>query len=66
MSAIQIPEEFTVVVLEVGGIAHLGAILKGKGAKKIKGAIGGQSNKEEKILNHYTTNRALSYFQLIS
>jgi len=47
MSAVQIPEEFTVVVLEVGGIAHLGAILKGKGAKKIKGAMGGKTTKRE-------------------
>jgi len=45
--AVQIPEEFTVVVLEVGGIAHLGALLKGKGAKKIKGAMGGKTTKRE-------------------
>jgi len=30
------------VFLKVGGIAPLGAILVGKGAKKTKGAIGGR------------------------
>jgi len=32
------------VFLKVGGIAPLGAILMGKGAKKTKGAIGGRNN----------------------
>jgi len=32
---------FKAVVLKVGGIAPLGAILMGKGAKKTKGTIGG-------------------------
>jgi len=32
---------FRPVFLKVGGIAPLGAILNGKGAKKPKGAIGG-------------------------
>jgi len=41
------------VVLKVGGIAHLGTILRGKGAKKSKGSIGGQNNtKGVKIVNH--------------
>jgi len=31
------------VFLKVGGIAPLGAILMGKGAKKTKGAIGGET-----------------------
>jgi len=31
------------VVLKVGGIAPLGAIVKGKGEKKRKGAIGGKT-----------------------
>jgi len=33
---------FRTVVLKVGGIAPLGTILRGKGAKKTKGAIGGR------------------------
>ena len=32
------------VVLKVGGIAPKGAILKGRGAKKLKGVVGGQNN----------------------
>jgi len=32
------------VFLKVGGIAPLGAILMGKGAKKSKGAIGGRKS----------------------
>jgi len=41
------------VFLKVGGIAPLGAILMGKGAKKSKGAIGGRKNtKGAKMLNH--------------
>jgi len=40
------------VFLKVGGIAPLGAILMGKGAKKSKGAIGGRKNtKGMKMLN---------------
>jgi len=39
--------------LKVGGIAPLGAILMGKGAKKTKGAIGGRNNtKGAKMLHH--------------
>jgi len=42
------------VFLKVGGIAILGAILMGKGAKKVKEAIGGRKNtKGAKMLNHY-------------
>jgi len=33
---------FISVVLKVGGFAHLGAILRDKGAKKTKAAIGGK------------------------
>jgi len=41
------------VFLKVGGIAPLGVVLKGKGAKKIKWAIGGQNNtKGAKKPNH--------------
>jgi len=37
----------------VGGIAPSGAILRGKGAKKAKGTIGGQNNTNgAKMLNH--------------
>jgi len=40
------------VFLKVGGIAPLGAILMGKGAKRAKGAIGGRKNaKGVKVLN---------------
>jgi len=41
------------VVLKVGGIAPLGAILRGKGVNKTKRAIGGKNNtKGKKTLNH--------------
>jgi len=41
------------VVLKVGGIATLGVMLRGKGAKKTNGAVGGQNNtKGAKMLNH--------------
>jgi len=44
---------FKLVFLKVGGIALLGAILMGEGAKKPKGAIGRQNNKKgAKMLNH--------------
>ena len=36
---------FTSVVLKVGGIIPLGTILRGKGAKKPKGEIGGKQHK---------------------
>jgi len=41
------------VVLKVGGIAPLGAILMGNGAKKAKEAIGGETTQTgAKILDH--------------
>jgi len=41
------------VFLKVGGIAPLGAILNGKGAKQTKEATGGRNNiKGAKMLNH--------------
>jgi len=41
------------VFLKVGGIAPLGTILMGKGAKNSKGALGGRKNaKGAKMLNH--------------
>jgi len=43
------------VVLKVGGIAPLGAILRGKGTKKTKGVIGERNNTEgAKMLNQYS------------
>ena len=45
MSAVLIPEEFIAEILRVGRIARLEAILKGNGAKKMKGAIGGKTTK---------------------
>jgi len=45
--------QYIAVFLKVGGIAPLGAILRGKGAEKIKGAIGGKNNaKGAKMLNY--------------
>jgi len=43
---------FRSVVLKVGGITSLGAILRGKGAIKPKGKIGGKQHKGGKMLNH--------------
>jgi len=40
------------MVLKVGGITPLGAILRGKGAIKPKGEIGGKQHKGGKTLNH--------------
>ena len=40
------------MVLKVGGITPLGAILRGKGAIKPKGKIGGKQHKGGKMLNH--------------
>ena len=41
------------VVLKVGGIAPLEAILMGKGPKKTKGAIGGETTQRgTKMLDH--------------
>ena len=41
------------VVLKVGGISPLGTILIGNGAKKTKGAIGGETTKTgTKMLDH--------------
>ena len=42
---------FRSVVLKVGGITPLGVILRGKGAIKPKGEIGGNNTKREKTLN---------------
>ena len=41
------------VFLKVGGIAPLGAIWKGKGAKKTKGAVGGRSNTKGAKMRNY-------------
>jgi len=38
-------KNFRSVILKVGGITHLGAILRGKGAIKPKGEIGGKQHK---------------------
>ena len=46
------------VVLKVGGIAPLGAILMGKGAKKIKGRYGAKQHKQGRECS--ITNRSLS------
>jgi len=46
------------VVLKVGGITHLGAILRGKRAKKRKGVIGGKTTQRSRKCS--TTNRSLS------
>jgi len=43
---------FRSVVLKVFGITPLEAILRGKGAIKPKGEIGGNNTKGEKTLNH--------------
>jgi len=45
------------VVLKVGGITPLGAILRGKGAIKPKGEIGGKQHKGGKNAQPLTTNR---------
>jgi len=44
------------VVLNVGGIAPLGAMLRGKGAKKTNGAIGGEATQMGQKCS--TTNRS--------
>jgi len=46
------------VVLKMGGIAPLGAILMGKGAKETKGAIGAKQHKRGQKCS--ITNRSLS------
>jgi len=49
------------VFLKVGGIAPLGAILNGKGAKKPKGATGGRNNiNGAKMLNHQSITELTS------
>jgi len=48
MSAVLIPEEFIAEILKVDRIAPLEANLKSKGAKKMKGTIGGKTTKAGK------------------
>jgi len=55
---------FSSVVLKVGGIAPKGAILRGKGAKKTKGATGGQNTTKggenaQALIDHWVNFRCL-------